>query len=66
MTWYYWVPAIIFFAVVTFVLVVVPWAWFTWSLSSYAPFPVSPELLYIPNVILLIIAGIIYWIGKRR
>jgi len=49
-------------------LVVVPFLWFAWGYGLIPnPFPSNViELLYMSNIVLLIVAGIIYWIGKRR
>jgi hypothetical protein len=67
LNWYYWVPIIIFFTVVILNLVFIPYLWFAFSQMLIPAFPSTVvELLYISSIILLIIAGIIYWIGKRR
>ena len=63
---YYWVPIIIFFIVVIFNLVFIPYLFFAWSLLRIPAQYGVIHLLYISNIILLMIAGIIFWFGKRR
>ena len=63
---YHWVPIIIFFVVVILDLVFIPYLFFAWSLLQILPAYGVIHWLYGFSLILLIIAGIIYWFGKRR
>jgi hypothetical protein len=63
---YYWVPIIIFFVVVILDLVFIPYLFFALSLLKILPPYGVVQWLYVFSLILLIIAGIIYWFGERR
>jgi len=62
----YWVPIVIFFVVVILDLVFIPYLFFALSLLQILPPYGVVHWLYVFSLILLIIAGIIYWFGKRR
>jgi len=63
---YHLVPLIIFFVVVILDLVFIPYLFFALSLLQILPpYGVIPWF-YLFSLILLVVAGIIYWIGKKR
>jgi hypothetical protein len=63
---YHWVPIIVFFGVVILDLVFIPYLFFAWSSLQILPPYGVVNWLYVFSVILLIIAGIIYWFGKTK
>jgi len=63
---YHWVPIMIFFAVVILDLVFIPYLFFAWGLLQMFPSYAVVQWLYVSSLILLMIAGIIYWFGKRK
>lgn len=66
MDWYHWVPIIIFFVVVILDLVLIPYLFFAWGLLQIFPSYEVVHWSYVFSLILLMIAGIIYWFGKRK